>query len=132
MKKLFTYMLPPGKLLPILLTVLLCQTAFAQQEGTITGKVTGEKEALSGATITVSGKYSTQSDANGNYSIKVPAGTYAVTASYVGFASTDMKGVKVTANGSTVLDINMSAAGEQMQEVTVSYGKQRAREVTGA
>lgn len=125
-------MLPPGKLVPLLFVLTLCQTAFAQQEGTITGKVTGEKEALSGATISVSGKYSTQSDANGNYTVKVPAGTYTVTASYVGFASTDMKGVKVTANGSTVLDINMSAAGEQMQEVTVSYGKQRAREVTGA
>ena len=125
-------MLPPGKLLPFLFTVLLCQTAFAQQEGTITGNVSGAKETLAGATIVVSGKYSTQSDAAGNYHIKVPAGTYTVVASFVGYTNLEMKDVKVTENGNTVLNLNLSTANEQMQEVTVSYGKQRSRDVTGS
>jgi TonB-linked SusC/RagA family outer membrane protein len=132
MNKVFTYLHSPRKLLTLLFIVLLCQTAFGQQEGTITGKVTGEKEALSGATISISGKYSTQSDADGNYRLKVPAGTYTVVATYVGYARLEMKGIKVTDNAATVLDMNLSAANDQMQEVTVSYGKQKSREVTGS
>ena len=127
------YAHPLKRLLQLLLILSLCQTAFGQQQGKIRGKVTSGNEVLSGATIAVPGtQYSTQSDKNGNYLLQVPAGTYTIVTTYVGHTPSEIKGVKVTENTPTVLNIHLSAANTQLQEVTISYGKQRSREVTGS
>ncbi len=121
------------KLFALLFVLLSCQIAWAQQTGAIIGKVTGDNDALPGATVSILGsRYGAQSDANGNYRIEVPAGTYTVITTFMGYNKQEIKGIKVAENANYQLNINLSVANAQLQEVTVSYGKQRAREVTGA
>lgn len=133
MSKEFMCDYPVRKLLALLFVLFFCQTALAQQTGSITGKVTGGNESLPGATVSIPGtKYGAQSDANGNYRIVVPAGTHTVVTTFMGYNRQEIKGIKVTENASYQLNINLSLANAQLQEVTVSYGKQRQREVTGA
>ena len=127
------YAHPLRKLLQLLLVLSVCQAAFGQQQGRITGKVRGENETLSGATISIPGtNYSTQSDASGNYQLLVPVGSYTVVTSFVGYAPSEMKKVSVTGTAPTVLNIHLSAANTQLQEIKVSYGKQKSREITGS
>lgn len=74
-----------GKFLPILIGLAIPVLAAAQQ--TIKGRVTDATGApLPGATVTVRGtKISAQTDANGNFSINMPANTTRLEVSYVGF-----------------------------------------------
>ncbi len=61
-------------------------TTYAQTgelKGTVKDAATGE--GLIGATILISKGKGTVTDVNGNYSMKVDAGTYKVTISYVGY-----------------------------------------------
>src|SRR5205823_3541542 len=49
------------------------------------------------------------------------------------YARKEVKNVKVTAGAETVVDLQLGAGeGNQLQEVTVSYGRQRRREITGS
>ncbi|WP_436834255.1 SusC/RagA family TonB-linked outer membrane protein [Parapedobacter sp. DT-150] len=113
--------------------MFLCQTAVGQQAGTIAGKVTGEGEPLAGASVSIPGTpYGARTDASGTYRMNVPAGTYTVTATFVGYSPFEAQNIKVSGGASTALDIDLRLANAQLKEVTVSYGKQQAREVTGA
>lgn len=101
--------------------------------GHITGKVVDETGApLPGANIRIAGANTgTVADANGNYSIAIAEGVYTVQASFVGSKTVDIAGVNVVADKTTVVNITI-AGGSELKEVTVSYGKQRGREVTGS
>jgi TonB-linked SusC/RagA family outer membrane protein len=101
--------------------------------GRITGKVVDETGSpLPGANIKVVGTNTgTVADANGNYTLMLEEGTYTLQASFVGTKQTEYKDVAVTANKPTVLNITI-AGGSELKEVTVSYGKQRGREITGS
>jgi TonB-linked SusC/RagA family outer membrane protein len=106
---------------------------FKQASGRITGKVTDDNgEALPGATIRLSGtNYGTTTNATGQYTLNVPEGIYNLEATFVGFTRFESRGIKVTGDGNTVIDIRMAASG-LLKEVNVSYGKQRLKEVTGS
>ncbi len=99
-------------------------TAFAQQ-GEIQGKVTdtdsGEGLPFANVAIKVGGVTTgAQTDFDGYYSIKpIPPGTYDVTTSYLGYQSNVTKGVLVTADKSTFLDIKMAEESEILAEVVV-------------
>lgn len=99
------------------------------QSGEIQGKVTdsdsGEGLPFANVTIKVSGTLTgAQTDFDGYYSIKpVPAGSYDVEVSYVGYIPQITQGVLVIADKSTFLDIPMSAEGGIVLEefVVVDY-----------
>ncbi|WP_255547633.1 TonB-dependent receptor [Mucilaginibacter sp. dw_454] len=101
--------------------------------GRITGKVVDETGSpLPGANIKVAGSTTgTTSDANGNYTLVMPEGVYTIQASFVGSKQIEYKDVKVNADRATVLNITI-AGGSELKEVTVSYGKQRGRDITGS
>src|SRR5690348_9233159 len=82
---------------------LICSfSAYAQQ--TVTGKVTSGDSALSGVSVTVKNTTTgTSTDANGDYSIKVPPAATLVF-SYIGFADQE-----VTVGNQTAINVNMSA-----------------------
>jgi TonB-linked SusC/RagA family outer membrane protein len=105
---------------------------FKQAAGKVSGKVTDDKgEALPGATLRVAGtSLGATADVNGNYTLSLPEGNYTLNVTFVGFRQSDVS-VTVTGNQTTVADIRLLPAA-MLQEVTVSYGKQRAREVTGS
>src|SRR4029077_15057835 len=70
--------------------------------GTLAGQVTSASSGtgIAGAQIQIGPTYSTSTDANGNYSILIPVGTYDVTASHFGYASQTASGV-VVSDGTT-------------------------------
>ncbi|MFK7905353.1 MAG: carboxypeptidase-like regulatory domain-containing protein, partial [Chitinophagales bacterium] len=72
-----------------LLTILciLLMLPFAANAQTVSGKVMDtDGEALVGATIVVDGTTTgTTTDVDGNYSLKVGAGTHKLNASFIGF-----------------------------------------------
>ena len=108
---------------------------YAQQTtGTIRGLVSDNTGPLPGATISIVGTPTgAMADVSGKYALRVPPGTYTVAATFIGYSRKEVKNVKVTAGAETVVDLQLGAGeGNQLQEVTVSYGRQRRREITGS
>jgi len=106
----------------LVISLLLVSGLSAQQgAGSITGKVTDPSQGvLAGARIELQpGRQSTQSDANGEFTIKdVNPGRYTVTVSHEGFGlySTD---VTVSANSSARVDATLQV-GTHNEIVTVT------------
>lgn len=102
---------------------LLAVTAAAQTPGTLRGTVTDPSAALvPGTTIVVQGNgisRSTKSDAQGKYTLSVPAGTYAVRADAKGFITFTSPAVAIAAGQTAALDIALQIATEA-QQVSVS------------
>lgn len=106
---------------------LMSASLFAQQ-GTVTGRVLSGDTALAGVSVQVKGtNVTTQTDANGNFSIKAdPNGTLVITS--VGYASQE-----VAINNRTRVTVQLQATNQQLNEVVVvGYGTQRRKSITGA
>lgn len=105
--------------------------AFGQQVQSVRGTVTSSADGLGvpGVMISVQGTtVGTMSDADGNYTLNVPAGANTLLFTYVG-----MKRVEAQIAGRTVIDVVMAPDLQLMDEiVVVGYGVQRKSEVTGA
>jgi TonB-linked SusC/RagA family outer membrane protein len=97
------------------------------------GKVTDESgQPMPGASIKAVGTtQGTIADAGGNYSLELTAGTYTIQASFVGFKMLEFKNITVSSAQPHELNISFTG-GNELNEVTVSYGKQKSREVTGS
>lgn len=114
-------------LFSLLILLLFQQAAIAQS--TVTGTVSGtDNAALAGVTVTVSGsKTATVTDAQGRYSIAVPANASLIF-NYVGFAKQT-----IAVGGRGVIDIAMEVQNRPMDEVVVTgYSSQRRRDITGS
>lgn len=87
--------------------------------GTISDDATGE--TLIGATVMLTGATTTGAATNeyGFYSITVPAGTYEVKCSYIGYAA---KSASVTLTSDTKLDLRLGG-GTELKEVEVTAEK---------
>jgi hypothetical protein len=78
--------------------------------GTLSGTVTDGTHALAGATVAL-GSRTVTTDASGNYSFTVPAGTYpALSASKAGFDASSPSSVTVPNNGTTTRNITLGTA----------------------
>ncbi|HYG37353.1 MAG TPA: TonB-dependent receptor [Cytophagales bacterium] len=101
------------------------------QEGTVTGKVSDEKnESLPGVTVLVRGTtIGTATDIEGNYSLAVPDMENSVLVfSYIGFNTEE-----VPINGRTIVNIDMMPNLESLNEVVVvGYATQKKINLTGA
>ncbi len=97
-------------------SVIIPATMVVYNPGTIAGNVTS---AVNGAPIeaalVVAGDYSALTDANGNYSMILDAGTYSVTFSKTGFTSVTVNNITVTETATTDLDAVLE---EQFYPVT--------------
>ncbi|QDA58798.1 SusC/RagA family TonB-linked outer membrane protein [Hymenobacter jejuensis] len=126
MKKLYCL----SRLLPLLVLLLLAQSAFAQAQ-TITGKVitADSKETLPGVTIVVKGTTNgTSSAADGTFSLNVPDLNGTLVFSFVGYTSKE-----VAINGQTKISIALAQDTKMLDEaVVVGYGTQKRGNVTGA
>ncbi|OKL41728.1 TonB-dependent receptor [Pontibacter flavimaris] len=112
------------KIYVLLLSIVCVAQAAMAQSGAVQGRVVGgdTQEALVGATVLLKGtSKGATTDANGDFLIQsVPAGTYSLRISYVGYSSPDMPvivGADGTANVGT---ITMQAATMMGEEVVVS------------
>ena len=116
----------------ILCPLLLCIAFVSQaQTKTISGKILDEKgNPVVGASIVVKGgKSGTTTDATGHFSFVAPAGTTAVTVSYIGYASQDLD---VTTSSNDV-SISLQPTNSNLSDiVVVGYGTAHKKDVTGA
>lgn len=109
--------------------MLFINAAFAQNI-TVTGTVSdgGDNSTIPSVSIIVKGTTKgTQTDANGKYTISVPAnGTLVFT--YIGYNTQE-----VPVNNRTTVNISMASSSQQLEQVVVvGYGTQRKIDVTGA
>ena len=117
MKKIRTYII-----FAILAFLLLSTNAFAGATGKITGRVLDEQgQGLIGVNIYLEGTaIGTASDQNGRYLIiNIPAATYNVLVSYVGYQTIKMTDVIINADHTTTLDFKMTISALEADEVVV-------------
>jgi hypothetical protein len=107
-------------------TFAVVAPAFAQQRGSISGKVTDPDDlALPGATVTITEQSTgftrlVVTAENGAFSIpNLEPGTYIVTVAMPSFAGLKQPGVQLTAGAAITLDLKLQVAGLQ-EEVTVT------------
>ncbi|HYF30452.1 MAG TPA: TonB-dependent receptor [Chitinophagaceae bacterium] len=119
------------KVCPFLMALLLSALTVFAQDRTVSGKVTDSKDGtpLAGVSVTVKGSSTgVQTDANGNFSISVPANARTLVFSYVGFGSEE-----ASIRNSNTVDIALTSDDRRLQEVVVvGYGTQRRKAVTAA
>lgn len=113
-----------------LLIVLAVSGLFAQ--GTIRGVVVDgdNQEALIGAVIQVEGtSIAALTDIDGAYSIQVPAGTYTVNHTYVGYQAKGVSDVVVEDGDVISLDIvSLGTGAEAIDAVVITYSVQKNTE----
>ncbi len=109
----------------LLVGVFLCgigPVAQAQVWNTVQGTVTDSTDGspLPGVTVVVKGTdFGTATNEEGQYSLRLPTGRYALRFSSVGF-TTRVDSVTVTEGEPTRLDVTLASSITQMEEVTVT------------
>ncbi|MEM1269119.1 MAG: TonB-dependent receptor [Bacteroidota bacterium] len=105
--------------------LLLAPVAAWAQTGKLSGTVVDRttNEPLPGATVVIEGtQLGAAADANGEYFIiGVPAGTYSIIASFIGYEPTRFEQVSVNAGFTRTLDVALSPDTELLDEVVVTY-----------
>lgn len=127
MKKTFQNLI--RKLSLGLAAMMIIISAWAQEKS-ISGTVNDENgQSLPGVAVVVEGTtVGTVTDADGKYSLKVPADAKNLTFSFVG-----MKTVVMPVNNQTVINVSMEPESIGLNEVVaVGYGVQKKASLTGA
>ena len=113
-----------------LLMLFVTQTLLAQNR-VITGKITDSKDGspVSGASVQPKGSnQGVSSQADGSFTISVPANINTLVVSSVGF-----KELEVNITDKTSVDVSLETTGAALSEVVVvGYGTVRKRDLTGA
>jgi hypothetical protein len=106
------------------LLFLLFHKPLLSQTYILSGRITDKNEALPFATITVKGStHGTNSNINGEYALKLPAGTYEVIYDYVGYTK---KTERVVLNGNKTVNVSLLPDGIFLKEVVITAGEDPA------
>jgi TonB-linked SusC/RagA family outer membrane protein len=112
------------------LALLLLSASIAQAQVAVKGRVTDETGgALPGTNVLVKGSTTgTTTDADGDYSIDVPAGDAVLVFSFIGYETTE-----IVIGGQSTINVSLQPSMESLSEVVVvGYGTQRLEAVTGS
>ena len=113
----------------LMMLTVFCLSSIAQDR-TVTGKVTNAKDGspLAAASVLVKGSgVGAQTNADGSFSLKVPAKATTLVVSSLNFESKE-----VTLSGNTV-SVALSPAVDQLSDVVViGYGSVRKKDLTGS
>lgn len=118
----------------VILAVIFCQVALAQDKGTIKGKLLDgdmNNEPLSFASVFIKGTtIGVETDLDGNYSISVDAGDYTVVFSFLGYKTLE---VPVTVKAGETVTVNKTLVAETGVELeTVVVTGTTSKEKTSA
>ncbi|HMC99935.1 MAG TPA: carboxypeptidase-like regulatory domain-containing protein, partial [Ferruginibacter sp.] len=119
------------KLILTLSAVFVFILHAAAQNRTITGKVTNDKGApIEGANVTsADGKYGTQTDKFGSYTISIPESVKTLNFTNVNFDGES----RAVGKNTTVLNVTMKVKDATLESVVVvGYGVQQKKAFTGA
>jgi TonB-linked SusC/RagA family outer membrane protein len=110
-----------------IICLFLFNQAFSQK--TVSGSIKENNSPLSAATVLVKGTtVGTKTDANGLFSISVPAGGKTLVISSVGFETQE-----IDISEKSTVEINLVAVNNTLNEVIVTgYSSQRKKDITGA
>ncbi|HWC74214.1 MAG TPA: SusC/RagA family TonB-linked outer membrane protein, partial [Gemmatimonadales bacterium] len=121
--------------IPTLALLSVMATPLAAQNGTIKGTVTDSttKQALPGVTVRIDAiQREAQSGSDGTYTLDVPAGTYVVRVTRIGYGP-QQQSVTVAAGGSAEASFGLAPQASLLEAVVVTgYGTTRREAVTGA
>jgi outer membrane receptor protein involved in Fe transport len=108
-------------------------SVFAQSTGSIGGRVTDVKNGspLVGAVIKIDGSnMGAVADDNGEYVIlNVDVGNYTLLCSYIGYETKKLTGVRVSVDGRTKVNFDLSTAGEITTDVVVIEAERKGIDV---
>ena len=111
------------KIIVLCTIVVLSASLMLAQTGKMRGKITDKEtgEPLIGATIVLEGtSLGAASDINGEYIvISVPAGTFSIKTSYVGYASYTISNVRINSNITTTQDFLLTSEAIQVKAVEI-------------
>lgn len=120
--------------LALLGCLLWAAPASAQNPGTLTGRVVdgATQQPLAGVAVRVAER-GTQTGADGRFTVAgVPAGTYTVRATRVGYREASQP-VTIAAGQTAAVELRMSSDAVQLEGlVVVGYGEQEQRDITGS
>lgn len=108
----------------LLFSLLLHYAGLLSQSYVLSGKISGNKEDLPFATIMVKGStLGTNSNVNGFYTLRLPAGTYEIIYQYIGYSK---KTEKVILSDNKVLDVHLNPDGISLKEIEIKAGEDPA------
>ncbi len=116
-------------------TIILYRMAHRQVDEKVTITVTDEKgDPLPGASVRIEEvKRTVGTDLQGRATLRLPAGSYTLIASYVSYERMHMPAMRVRAGIENKFTITMkSAMGSLNEVVVVGYGTQKRENLTGA
>jgi TonB-dependent receptor len=116
-----------------LLYFLIVSPVLFAQKGTLRGSVSDREtgETLIGAFVTVEGTTTgTVTDLDGNFSLDLPAGTYAINVSYVSYAPVIIENVLIKSGEVNALEqVLLSQKGADLKEIVISAEAIRTSEL---
>ncbi len=121
----FSYIRPMRRIL-LLLFIMQCSFVLSAQQPSLSGKVTDKSDnsELIGVTIVIKGtRYGTVTDENGSYKIELPAGTYQVEVSYIGYEKLLFTGITIKAGEQKVLNMQMNSSAFTIDQEVVVIGE---------
>ena len=107
----------------LLLSLFIVPGALAGTSGKLSGRVLDkQKQPLAGANVAIPvARLGALSDAEGRFAIiGIPAGTYEVKVQLLGYGPVAVQDVRVSADNTTALDVELAEAPLLMKEVVVS------------
>ena len=110
-------------ILHIIFLAVLGALSVQSQTGFVIGTINdGEfNDILPFANVIVKGSSTgTTSDFDGKYTLEVEEGTYTLVFSYLGYQTKEITGVVITANSEVVVDVTLSPAANQLEEVVIT------------
>jgi len=111
----------------VLLLFVINVTSILAQEKTITGNVTDDSGPLPGVSIIIKGTTTgTETDFDGNYSIKTKVGDILVF-SFVGMLTKEEK-----VGSASIINVTLESGNVLEEVVVVAYGTQKKEEITGS
>jgi outer membrane receptor protein involved in Fe transport len=110
------------KQLYILILLISCSVSAFAQKATVFGKVTDEYNTILVAASVQSESNGTTTDALGNYSLELEAGSYSIVCSYLGYQTVE-KIITVRENQELELNIQLTEGSEILQTATITSGK---------
>src|SRR6478672_2948046 len=119
----------PGLSANAFFLILFFIPLFTAAQGTLTGTVTGGGKPLENATVS-SKSGGTFTDQEGKYVLKLPAGSYSITFSIVGFVSQTVT-VTITNGKQTVQDISLEVNSQGLESVLIVGTRSLPRSAVG-
>ncbi len=110
----------------LLLWMWICSTAGHAQHAVLSGTVHDKNDGseLIGVTILVKGtRYGTVTDENGRYRMELPAGTYVIEMSYIGYEKLLLTGIQLKQGEQRTIDIQMNPSALTLEEDVVIIGE---------